>query len=74
MNNFKSSNKMTILSTILVLAFTLQSCKQETKDVKEITVQSATPEYFLLRPEVEKAYGYSHAVKKSTEWLMMKNN
>ena len=21
------------------------------------------PEYFLLRPEVEKAYGYSHAVK-----------
>ncbi len=22
-----------------------------------------TPEYFLLRPEVERAYGYSHAVK-----------
>lgn len=22
-----------------------------------------TPEYFLLRPELEKAYGYSHAVK-----------
>jgi 2-iminobutanoate/2-iminopropanoate deaminase len=22
-----------------------------------------TPDYFLLRPEVEKAYGYSHAVK-----------
>lgn len=22
-----------------------------------------TPEYFLLRPEIEKAYGYSHAVK-----------
>ena len=22
-----------------------------------------TPEYFLLRPEVEKSYGYSHAVK-----------
>ena len=67
MNNFKTSNKMTILSTILVLAFTLQSCKQETKEVKEITVQSATPEYFLLRPEVEKAYGYSHAVKIGDE-------
>jgi len=26
-------------------------------------VQSESPEYFLLRPEVEKAYGYSHAVK-----------
>jgi len=24
------------------------------------------PEYFLLRPEVEKAYGYSHAVKIGT--------
>lgn len=24
---------------------------------------SQKPEYFLLRPEVEKAYGYSHAVK-----------
>ena len=26
-------------------------------------VAKETPEYFLLRPEVEKAYGYSHAVK-----------
>ncbi len=26
-----------------------------------------TPEYFLLRPEVEKAYGYSHAVKIGKE-------
>ncbi len=24
---------------------------------------STSPEYFLLRPEVEKAYGYTHAVK-----------
>ena len=32
----------------------------------ETTVKSEigeVPEYFLLRPEVEKAYGYSHAVK-----------
>lgn len=26
-------------------------------------MNSEKPEYFLLRPEVEKAYGYSHAVK-----------
>lgn len=26
-------------------------------------MQSEKPEYFLLRPEIEKAYGYSHAVK-----------
>lgn len=43
----------------------LQGCKQEVKEevtpAPEITVEK--PEYFLLRPEVEKAYGYSHAVK-----------
>jgi enamine deaminase RidA (YjgF/YER057c/UK114 family) len=27
------------------------------------TEAAVTPEYFLLRPEVEKLYGYSHAVK-----------
>lgn len=27
------------------------------------TSHSDNPEYFLLRPEIEKAYGYSHAVK-----------
>jgi 2-iminobutanoate/2-iminopropanoate deaminase len=26
-------------------------------------VEAAAPEYFLLRPEVEKAYGYTHAIK-----------
>ena len=26
-------------------------------------MENSKPEYFLLRPEVEKAYGYSHAVK-----------
>ena len=34
-------------------------------DTETIAKQEAveTPEYFLLRPETEKAYGYSHAVK-----------
>ena len=50
------------------MAFGFQSCeqkqKEETKEVeKEVIVESEKPEYFLLRPEVEKAYGYSHAVK-----------
>lgn len=26
-------------------------------------MENTKPEYFLLRPEVEKSYGYSHAVK-----------
>ena len=31
------------------------------KEIKPTATEK--PEYFLLRPEVEKAYGYSHAVK-----------
>ncbi|TVP99235.1 MAG: RidA family protein, partial [Balneolaceae bacterium] len=31
--------------------------------MKSQSDHSNKPEYFLLRPEVEKAYGYSHAVK-----------
>lgn len=46
------------------LALCLQSCNQLQKEIDdEIVVESAEPEYFLLRPEVEKAYGYSHAVR-----------
>ncbi|SFN86726.1 Enamine deaminase RidA, house cleaning of reactive enamine intermediates, YjgF/YER057c/UK114 family [Bizionia echini] len=38
----------------------IQEEKTETIEYKEL---DETPEYFMLRPEVEKAYGYSHAVK-----------
>lgn len=31
--------------------------------MEKSTNNSEKPEYFLLRPEIEKAYGYSHAVK-----------
>lgn len=60
--------KLTITSLILALFFTLSSCeekeKETTKEIeKEVTIELEKPEYFLLRPEVEKAYGYSHAVK-----------
>ena len=62
------TNKLTLLATLFVLTLGLQSCilkqEKETKEVKkEVKVESEKPEYFLLRPEVEKAYGYSHAVK-----------
>lgn len=30
---------------------------------KMIIMKHEKPEYFLLRPEIEKAYGYSHAVR-----------
>ncbi|KJD34982.1 endoribonuclease L-PSP [Tamlana sedimentorum] len=62
----KTTNQLTLLVTIFTLFFGLQSCEQKeaTKEVeKEVIIESEKPEYFLLRPEVEKAYGYSHAVK-----------
>jgi enamine deaminase RidA (YjgF/YER057c/UK114 family) len=51
------------VAIIAVMAFSVQSCKEVTKEVKITEPKSETPEYFLLRPEVEKTYGYSHAVK-----------
>ena len=62
------TNRLTLLATLFILTFGLQSCeqkqKEETKEIeKEVIGASDKPEYFLLRPEVEKAYGYSHAVK-----------
>ena len=53
-----------ILPTIiLVVFFSVQSCKHTENDIEKVTVKTESPEYFLLRPDVEKAYGYSHAVK-----------
>ena len=60
---FNKSTSLTIFLGLLFLAFTTQSCKNESKEVKEIVVKTETPEYYLLRPELEKSYGYSHAVK-----------
>jgi enamine deaminase RidA (YjgF/YER057c/UK114 family) len=64
----KKNNLLGIIVIFFALIFSIQSCEQKekesTKEVeKEIVVESEKPEYFLLRPEVEKAYGYSHAVK-----------
>ena len=64
----RTTNRLTLFITLLAFALGFQSCEQkqkkETKQVeKEVIVESEKPEYFLLRPEVEKAYGYSHAVK-----------
>jgi enamine deaminase RidA (YjgF/YER057c/UK114 family) len=52
---------------ILAISVGIVSCtekiKEEAPEKTENTVEKEIPEYFLLRPEVEKAYGYSHAVK-----------
>lgn len=64
----KTTIKLILLTALFAQTFGLQSCeqkpKQETSEVeKEVMDKSEKPEYFLLRPDVEKAYGYSHAVK-----------
>lgn len=62
------TNQLTLIVAFFALTFTMQSCqqneKQSTKEIEvEKIVETEKPEYFLLRPEVEKSYGYSHAVK-----------
>lgn len=60
MKNQKSSSKFKIVLAILVLATAFQSCKQEAKEVETKTEE---PEFFSLRPELEKSLGYAHAVR-----------
>jgi 2-iminobutanoate/2-iminopropanoate deaminase len=56
-----------LASTVFFATF-LSACAvpatDETASVADVApVKVETAEYFLLRPEIEKAYGYSHAVK-----------
>ncbi|MDN3724873.1 RidA family protein [Aequorivita sp. SDUM287046] len=41
----------------------MKSNVSKVAEPSKISATKHTPEYFLLRPEIEKAYGYSHAVK-----------
>ena len=63
--------KFTIGIILLFLIGISLNCKEKTAveamDQLAITVEKEIPEYFLLRPDVEKAYGYSHAVKIGNE-------
>ncbi len=59
--------KLCSMPLLLVAAvFYLQGCKlsgNEDAAASAASTQATAPEYFLLRPEVEKIFGYSHAVK-----------
>ena len=51
---------------LLIIAAILVGCnqaKQAETPAAQSSTHNTTPEYFLLRPEVEKLYGYSHAVR-----------
>jgi enamine deaminase RidA (YjgF/YER057c/UK114 family) len=58
----------TFIFLLLAVTFGIQGCQQQEKkaaseSVQEIAIEAVKPEFFQLRPGVETAYGYSHAVK-----------
>ncbi len=57
-------NKKSLLALAMIAVAFLSGCAGPDSDEKIVLAQE-TPhaEYFLLRPEVEKAYGYTHAIK-----------
>lgn len=59
--NYKHFSSLIFL--FLFLFGLLTSCVQTQKQVEETVETPDTVEYFLLRPELEKSYGYSHAVR-----------
>ncbi|MFP4846026.1 RidA family protein [Winogradskyella sp. PE311] len=64
----KLASKLSLIVIFFAFTFGIQNCVQKKKEVpkeseKEVVTDSEEPEYFLLRPELEKAFGYSHAVK-----------
>jgi enamine deaminase RidA (YjgF/YER057c/UK114 family) len=63
----KKSSLVLVIAFISLTAFVTmgynQKQKETTKNPEKVEVKMETPDYFMLRPEVEKAYGYSHAVK-----------
>lgn len=53
------SDLLKILSVVIFLSISLN-----------VSAQSETPEYFNLRPDAEKSYGYSHAVRIGDDLLI----
>ncbi len=61
-------NKASVLAATMVAAILISGCEEleegeEHEGAEAVAAIAETPQYFLLRPEVEKAYGYSHGVR-----------
>lgn len=56
------SSTSILLIVIFHLSLFIFGCT-DTAKTKGAVLETESPEYFALRPEVEKAYGYTHAVK-----------
>lgn len=49
--------------SILVCSLLFSSCQQGNTEKTVVKEKVDSPQYFLLRPKLEKEYGYSHAVQ-----------
>lgn len=63
MYDYNVLRKVPIITAILFISATLHGCKEKPNEMKETVSAESDPEYFLLRPELEKLFGYSHAVR-----------
>jgi enamine deaminase RidA (YjgF/YER057c/UK114 family) len=61
--NGRSLPAAALLVVPMLASCTAPGAATKPADAPMETAQAAAPEYFLLRPEVEKAYGYTHAVR-----------
>jgi 2-iminobutanoate/2-iminopropanoate deaminase len=61
----KNIHKLIMPASIIAFLFAAAACNTEMKHetVVQAVAEPEVPEYFYLRPEVEKTYGYTHAVK-----------
>lgn len=63
-----------LIGFTFLIALCIQSCNTETNATEPIkdstTTGSEAPEYFNLRPALEKQYGYTHAVKIGNELII----
>ncbi len=56
--------RLTVPALTLILCFQLFACTTPDAGSQSAAAEATeAPEYFLLRPDVENAYGYSHAVR-----------
>lgn len=66
MKNINLSREIFKVTIILLLIVTAFGCKQESQDINKTTgkvLEAEEPEYYHLRAELEKMYGYTQAVR-----------
>ena len=57
------NNKSLLAIAMIAVAFLSGCSGPESDENTALAQETSNAEYFLLRPEVEKAYGYTHAIK-----------